>query len=231
MSIPRLYHVTATGMHSRAFRCIWLLEELEVHDYEVCLLDPSQPYGPQMQSLGVKAAHKVPALEYGDQHISESGVISQFLAETYRDNRDLLGTPAERFDLLYWISMAETCITFRVPLLPKLMAQNKGLEELKAEALDPMRAVFNANVDHFESHFERSGSEFLMESGFSVADTMCGWSLSTFHGWGLMDLASERSPRTLAYLKRLRALPGFVAAAEYGEAKPGLYRRGCVPAT
>jgi len=197
-----------------------------VDNYQVCLLNPRQPYGPQMREYGVAHSHKVPTLQMDGLEIGDSGVISQVLAEKYTSDASLAGTPAERLDMLQWVSMAETCITFRVPLLPALMNPEKSLAELQAEALDPMRAVFKANIARFESHFEQSESEFLLASGFSIADTMCGWSLFTFHRWGIMDLVTGESPRTLAYLQRLQARPAFKAAERYEDVSPGLYSRG-----
>ena len=229
MSCPRLFHVAVPGIvHSRSFRCIWLLEELDVSDFEICMLVPGKPYANQMHEYGVMHSQKIPTLQLDGHEISESGVISQVLAEKYESSRSLLGTAAERIETLQWIAMAETCITFRIPLLPSLMNEGKSLPEIKAEVVKPMRQVFRENIARFEAHFEERGSDYLLSSGFSVADTMCGWSLHTFHSWGLMDLDTGESPRTLAYLERLRSRSGFKGAEEYAEVTPGLYGRGCV---
>ncbi|MEM7003829.1 MAG: glutathione S-transferase family protein [Pseudomonadota bacterium] len=220
----RLYHVAVPGfVHSRAFRCIWLLEELGVSDYEVCLLDPGQPYAPQMRARGVQHSHKVPTLEWQGQEIGDSGIISLLLAEHHNA---LLGLPEERIERLQWVAMAETCISFRIPLLPTLMAPDQSLETLQRKAVDPMRAVFRGNVERFESHLQNSERKFLLASGFSMADTMCGWSLHTLHSWGIMDLSLGDSPLTLDYLERLRQRPGFIAAEQYAGCAPGLYRQG-----
>ena len=229
MSNPRLFHVAVPGfVHSRAFRCLWLLEELNADDFEVCMLMPGQPYAPQMQAFGVRHASKLPTLQLEDQEITESGLICEVLAEKYGAFQ---GAPEEQLERAQWIAFAETCITFRIPLLPTLMNPDKTLQELQTQAIEPMRAVFNDNLTRFEAHFETQDSHYLLKSGFSIADTMCGWSLHTFHAWGIMDLETGTTPRTLAYLERLRERPAFAAAERYGEAAPGLYRRGCVPLT
>ena len=101
------------------------------------------------------------------------------------------------------------------------MNPDNGLAEIQTSAIEPMRAVFKANIAHFESHFEQHNNDFLLVSGFSIADTMCGWSLFVFHNWGLMDLATGDSTLPWAYLQRLRAPPGFAEAEKYGEAEPG----------
>ncbi len=153
------------------------------------------------------------------------------VAERLGSDQSLLGARDERVELLQWVAMAETCITFRVPLMPTLMGTDTSCEDLRSGAIEPMRKVFEANIERFEKHFAAQQSDYLLRSGFSIADTMCGWSLFTFHGWGIMDLASGNSPLTLAYLERLQARPAFQRAEKYAAAKPGLYGRGCVPAT
>jgi glutathione S-transferase len=226
---PRLYHVAVPGfVHSRAFRCIWLFEELGIDDFEICMLNPAESFTPQMRKHGVMRSQKIPTLQLDGHEISESGVISQVIAEKYQVHYSLLGTSDERLEMLQWIAIAETCITFRIPSLPSLMSDRKSLSELRSEVIQPMRQVFRENIAQFETHFEERESEYLLASGFSVADTMCGWSLHTFHSWGIMDLDAGDSPYTSEYLRRLQARPAFKSAEKYAEVSPGLYGRGCV---
>lgn len=195
------------------------------------MLRPKDPYGPQMREYGVRYSHKIPTLLLDGEEICESGVISQVVAERLGSDQGLMGTKEERIELLQWVAMAETCITFRIPLMPTLMGEDTSCEDIRNGAIAPMRKVFEANVERFETHFEAQKSDYLLRSGFSIADTMCGWSLFTFHGWGIMDLSSGNSPLTLAYLERLRARPAFQNAEKYAGANPGLYSRGCIPTT
>ena len=127
MSCPRLFHVAVPGfVHSRSFRCIWLLEELDVRNFEICMLVPGKPYANQMREYGVRHSQKIPTLQLDGHEISESAVISQVLAERYENSRSLLGTATERIEALQWVAMAETCITFRIPLIPSLMNAGKS---------------------------------------------------------------------------------------------------------
>ena len=76
MTRPRLYHVTVPGfVHSRTFRCIRLFEELGAQDFETCMLNPKEPYGPKMREHGVLHSHKIPTLQIDGHEISESSVI------------------------------------------------------------------------------------------------------------------------------------------------------------
>lgn len=192
------------------------------------MLRPKDPYGPQMRQYGVRHSHKIPTLLIDDEEIAESGVISQVVAERFGTEKGLLGTPQEKLEVLQWIAMAETCITFRIPLIPALMNPEANRDDLKLKAIEPMWQVFAANVEMFEAHFRERRGDYLLKSGFSVADTMCGWSLFTFHSWGIMDLATGASPLTLTYLQRLQERPAFRRAEEYSQTQPGVYGRGCV---
>ncbi len=222
----RIFHMGIPGhLHARTFRCIWLLEELGVEDFEVCMVTPGVPYVPQLREHGMQVATKLPALLMDGEEIGESGVICQLLAERFQAQQNLLGRDNERIEMLQWIGFAETCVMFRVPLLPALMDPGKDLEALHEEVIDPYWRVLAGNIERFEAHFRARGSDYLLASGFSVADTMCGWSLHTFHNWGLMDLSAGDSPLTLAYLERLQARPAFVRAEQYAELEPGLHPR------
>jgi len=226
----RLFHMAVPGYgHSRAFRCLWLLEELQVDDFDVCMLTPGQPYAPQMQKLGGVHSHKIPTLHIDGQEISDSGVISQVIAERYQKHHNLLGLPDERLEMLQWLGMAETAITFRMPLLRTLMGNGAPMTDLQTEIIEPMKQVFKENVANFESHFEKRGSDYLLSSGFSVADTMCGFSLHGGEAWGLLDLDSGSSPKTLAYLRRLQSRAAFKTTEKYSDLAPGIYGRGGIP--
>lgn len=226
MPLIRLFHMAVPGrIHARTFRCLWLLEELEVTPFEVCMVTPGQPYVPQLREYGMRQVTKLPALSLDGQEIGESGVICQILAERFNEKINLLGNADERIELLQWIGFAETCVMLRVPYMPLLLDPSKDIDAIRTEVIEPQWQVLAGNIEKFESHFRERQSPYLMESGFSVADTMCGWSLYTFHSWGLMDLATGNSPLTLAYLERLRARPAFNRAEKYAELEPGLHER------
>ena len=224
MSPIRLFHMAVPGrIHSRAFRCLWVLHELGVKNFEIFMLTPGQAYAPQMRAQGVRYSTKVPTVLIDGQEIGDSGVICQLLAEQYQSELNLLGNKDEHLDMMQWMGFAETCVSLRVPLMPSLMDPNKNLDQIRSEVIEPQKQVFKGNVERFEMHFSEHKRDYLLNSGFSVADVMCGWSLDKFHAWGLMDLACGDSPLTLAYLERLQARPAFVSAKKYAELEPGLH--------
>ena len=222
----RLFHMAIPGrIHARTFRCIWLLEELDVKPFEVCMVTPGQPYAPQMRKYGVQESTKLPTLVMDGREIGESGLICHLLAKRFRKTKDLRGTESEKIDLLQWMSFAETCIMLRVPLMPLLLDSEKTIDALRSEVIQPQRDILSGNIDRFESHFRIKEKPYLLASGFSLADIMCGWSLYTFHNWGLIELTPEESPLTLEYLERLKARPAFIQTEQYAELRPGLHVR------
>lgn len=224
MSLIRLFHMAVPGrVHSRAFRCLWVLHELGIKNFEVFMLTPGQAYAPQMRAQGVRFSTKVPTLLLDGREVGDSGVICQLLAERVEDEINLLGDKHEQLEKMQWMGFAETCVSLRVPLMPSLMDPNKTLAEIHSEVIEPQRQVFKGNIERFETHFREHKRDYLLDSGFSIADAMCGWGLDKFHSWGLMDLATGTSPLTLAYLKRLQSRPAFVRAKQYAELPPGLH--------
>ena len=210
-------------LHARTFRCLWVLEELEVRPFEVCMVTPGQPYAPQMRDYGMQRATKLPALLMDDKEISESSVICQILAERFRHKKNLLGTEQERIERMQWVAFAETAMMLRVPYLPILMDPAKDMNAIREEVVEPQKQIIAANLARFEAHFNDRGTPYLLESGFSIADAMCGWSLYTLGALGLIDLSAGNSPLTHAYFTRLQARPAFIRTEQYAELSPGLY--------
>ena len=224
MSSIRLFHMAVPGkLHARTFRCLWVLEELDARPFEVCMLTPGQPYAPQMREYGMQLATKLPALLMDGKEIGESGVICQLMAERFQSRNDLLGTESERVDRMQWAGFAETAIMLRVPYLQILMDPEKNMAAIRNEVIEPQKQIIAANLSRFESHFQSRGTPYLLESGFSIADAMCGWSLYTLHGLGIIDMNDGSSPLTQDYLERLQRRPAFIRTEKYAELAPGLY--------
>ncbi|MDD9923811.1 MAG: glutathione S-transferase family protein [Boseongicola sp.] len=222
--LPKIFHVVIPGFaHSRSFRCIWLLEELGV-EYEVIMVQTGVPFREQMAPYGVTRSTKIPTMLFQGREIGESGVICQVLAEEFADQRSFLGTSDERLEMLEWVAFAESCITFLIPCWPVMLRPGSTVEELTKKAFNPMRRVIGRNVEHFEAHLGARGSEFLLESGLSIADMMCGYSLHSLDNWGLIDLSE--APHVTAYLERLRQREAFKRALTCDALELGTHRRG-----
>jgi len=196
-----LHHVAA----SRSFRTLWLLEELglpyavkhyKIHDGS--LRDPA--------FLEISPAGRVPALEVDGKVIFESQAITQYLCES----RPLSGLAPkqddpERVDYLQWLAFAETqasiiaslnmqMVFLRPPAKPSVIVLKLEVARLKA-TLTPLEAVL-------------VGQDWLLEAGFSAADTLLGFNL--FAVKYFVDLAEY--PNILAYMDRMEARPAFKRA-------------------
>lgn len=196
-----LHHVAA----ARSFRTLWLLEELEL-PYEVkhyritdgSLRDP--------EFLAISPAGRVPVLEVDGKVIFESQAITQYLCES----RPLSGLApkqdeSDRIDYLQWLAFAETqasiiaslnlqMVFLRPPAKPSVVVLKLEVARLKA-TLRPLEALLGTQ-------------DWLLESGFSAADTMLGYNL--FAVPYFVDLTDY--PNIRAYMDRMEDRPAFQRA-------------------
>ena len=196
----KLYHAPRT----RSDRIVWLLEELGV-SYGVERVD----FKPQPGRLFAQQTPfgKVPVIEDGAVTMFESGAIVEYLLEQHDDGRlaPAVGTP-ERPAYLQWLHFAESTafapLTAVVWLLryrddaakyPELVADAKARAAIAFTFLD------NALGER----------EFLLDSGFSAADIMMGFTLFAARRFEILD---DRFPRIAAYYARLEARPAFQKA-------------------
>lgn len=196
-----LHHVAA----SRSFRTLWLLEELglpyEVKHYRITdgsLRDPA--------FLAISPAGRVPALEVDGKTIFESQAITQYLCES----RPLSGLAPkqdepERVEYLQWLAFSETqasilaslnlqMVFLRPPAKPSVVVLKLEVARLAA-TLRPLEETLRSR-------------DWLLEGGFSAADTMLGYNL--FAVKYFVDL--EAYPNVRAYLKRMEDRPAFQRA-------------------
>ena len=208
-------------LHARSFRCLWVLEELGVRPFEVCMLIHGQPYAPQMREYGMLQATKLPALLMNGKEIGESSVICQILAESFQSEKQLLGEDDERVERMQWMGFAETFMMLRVPYLATLMDPSSHITTIQNEVIEPQKQIIENNIEYFEAHFKDRQTPYLLRSGFSIADVMCGFSLNTFSILGVIALNPTKTPLTFEYLQRLRARPAFERTEKYAELAPG----------
>ena len=196
-----LHHVAA----ARSFRTLWLLEELglpyEVKHYRITdgsLRDPA--------FLAISPAGRVPALEVDGKVIFESQAITQYLCES----RPLAGLAPkqdepERVEYLQWLAFAETqaniiaslnlqMIFLRPPAKPSVAVLKLEVARLKA-TLRPLEQLL-------------AKQDWLLQDGFSAADTMLGYNLFAVKYY--VDMAEFGN--VIAYMDRMEARPAFQRA-------------------
>lgn len=193
----RLHHVP----FSRSFRVLWLLEELGLA-FEIV------PYDIRDGSLRgafqeLSPAGRVPALEIDGQVLFESGAIHEYLCETYPQaglGRSP-GTP-QRARYLESLHFAETM----AGCIEQLNIQHVFLRD-PAQASPTVIKLMTARLAGTLRAMERmlAGQVFLLEDGFSAADTMMGFNLFAAPYFVRLDAY----PGLTAYRERIAARPAY----------------------
>ncbi len=193
----KLYHAPNT----RSVRILWLLKELEL-PYELERVEFKVPVGAffsQATPLG-----KLPTLEDGDVVMCESGAIVEYILERYGDGRlaPAVGSP-ERAAFLQWVHFSESTAFPPMGIIVWLSRYREGADHNKSLLADA-RARASAGLEFLERGLGRN--EYLLESGFSAADIMMGFTLVAARLLGVLD---DRYPDLQAYTARLEARPAL----------------------
>ena len=197
-----MYRVIGT-VKSRAFRVMWMLEELG-QPYEVIPATPRSDEAREYNPLG-----KIPALVDGDDVMTDSVAIMTYLADKHGTLTAPAGTPArarqdamtlwliDEFDASLWTAAKHSFV------LP---------EKMRVPDIKPvLHKEFTRNADTFAGLLDAAGGAFIMGDDITLPDLLAVHCL----GWAF---AAEfpALPDTLKdYTKRLRARPQFRAATEH----------------
>lgn len=192
-----MYRVIGTAK-SRAFRVMWMLEELG-QPYEVEAAMPQSPEAYAHNPLG-----KVPALMDGDTVLTDSVAIMTYLADKHGHLTAAAGTPErakqdaktlwliDEMDALLWTAAKHSFV------LP---------EEMRVPQIKPaLKAEFARNVTGLQNMLT---GDFLMGDQITLPDLLACHCL----GWSLMAKFDPLPDTIKAYSKRLRERPAYLAAA------------------
>lgn len=189
---------------TRAFRVLWMFEELGVH-YEV---DPAKPHSKTM--LAANPSGKVPALEADGEVIIDSTAICQFLADRHGKFTFPAGTikrgqqdswtnfALDDVDSVLWFNAKNTFV------LP---------EELRSEtAQKACRFEFDKAMKILE---QRLGDKtYVMGDEFTLPDLLLGHCA----GWAVNGAGWIVEPKSVAdYFERVRSRPACQKALEIRE--------------
>jgi len=197
-----MYRVIGT-VKSRAFRVLWMLEELG-QPYELEQAAPRSDTALAHNPLG-----KIPALIDGGTTLTDSVAIMTFLADKHGGLTAPAGTKArarqdamtlwliDEMDALLWTASKHNFV------LP---------EKLRVPDVVPtLHREFARNVDRFGHMLEDAG-DFIMGDDMTLPDILAVHCLGWAFGAGFPALPDP----VKAYSKRLRARPAFRAAAAAG---------------
>lgn len=183
---------------TRAFRALWMLEELGV-PYEHIAAAPRSDEVRALNPLG-----KVPVLVDGDHVIPDSMAILTYLADKHGAFTFAAGTPEravqdawtfrvlDEVDALIWMAAKHSFI------LPE--------DERVPAVKDSLKAEFKRNM-------ERIASEMTSECLVGDAPTVPDFLLTHCLGWARFAKFPDAPDVLVDYLRRLKSRPAFQRAA------------------
>lgn len=186
------------GVRSRAFRVLWLLEELGVHYTH-------QASAPRSESVtALYPAGKVPVLLDGDAVLTDSTAIMTYLADKHGALTFPAGTieRAQQDGHTHFILDEMDAILWTAARHSFILPEEQRVEAIK----EPLKWEFERSLQRLE---ERLGDgPYLMGETVTIADliaTHCG-------GWAAGAKFPAPSARLSAYFDSLRDRPAFKTA-------------------
>ncbi|MBR0651128.1 glutathione S-transferase [Roseomonas terrae] len=198
----RLHHAP----RSRAFRILWVLEELGApYERVPHVLQHGTQKAPDF--LAINPDGKLPALEdrgpngdWAGVVVTESGAICAYLADAMELLAPPIGTPDRA---IYAIFLAYAGAVLEPAMTDVAFARK--------EAPPPSTigwASFDDGVARVERQITASGGPYLLGQDFTMADAMCGGLLRFAAGFGMF----KPGPVTAGYLAALEERPAMVRA-------------------
>jgi glutathione S-transferase len=186
----------------RPLRVHWMLHELGL-DYETRVIYPRQMSDPEF--LRVVPRRKIPFFEDGEVRIGESGAITFYLADRYRDRAVLAPAPgsdarAEFDELAFFILMELDATALYV------LRRHEGLPDVYGEApaaCSAAREYFTRMAGEIERRLA-DGRPHLLGAEFSAADVL----LTSCLLWAQF-IAIPLAESLAAYRDRIVARPAF----------------------
>lgn len=188
-----MYKVYGT-VRSRAFRVLWTLEELG-QPYELIAASPRSP-----EALAVNPSGKIPALQVGDDILTDSSAIMTYLADKHgaltfpagtidRARQDaLMHQVLDEFDAVLWTAARHTAT------LPE--------DKRAPDVIETCKWEFERNAARLS---DRLVGPFLMGDTMTIADLLTAHCL----GWAGSAGFPAVDDKLRGYAKSMRARPSF----------------------
>jgi glutathione S-transferase len=202
----KIYHVSP----ARSLRIIWLMEELgEPYEIETISFPPDAAF------LAISPTATLPTIVDGDIVMGESIAILQYLTGRRLQRSMELGltvgpnpNPAAYAEHLQFLHLGEASLA--APLAFALRTQRLAPDDQKTNFTCSLcRDVFRRRLVVVDKQLS-DGRPYLTGERLTIADISVGYALHLAQVRGAEALLT---PRTLAYLERLRARPAFQRAA------------------
>ena len=191
-----MYTVIGT-VKSRAFRVMWMLEELG-EPYEHIPAAPRSDEARKYNSNG-----KVPALVDGSETLADSMAIVTYLADKHGKLTAPAGTAARaRQDALtFWLIDEFDAILWAAAKHSFVLPEDKRMPAVK----DVLKGEFNASASHLSGRLD---GDFLIGDSITVPDILACHCLNWAIGAGFPRVDDKLA----TYAKNLRRRPAFQAA-------------------
>ena len=186
------------GVHSRAFRVIWMLEELGL-DY---VHTPEKPRSELVTSLNPSG--KVPVFRDGDAVLTDSSAIITYLADKHGDLTFPAGTVERaRQDAMTHMILDELdAVLWTGARHSFILPEEKRVPEVKGS----LKWEFARNVKRLAEQFE---GPFVMGEKMTVADIVLTHCLN----WAYSAKFPLEEDKLLSYAKSMRGREAFKRAA------------------
>lgn len=191
--------------NTRAFRCFWMLEELEI-DYRIKEVNVHKGEGRAPEYLSIIPTGKVPALQDGDFVLFESAAINTYLADKFPEKGLIPKTGTVERGLYdqwcyYVMSELEQPLWLNAKhtfIYPENRRLPGNIESAKFEFRQALKVV--------EKHL--SENEYMVGNRFSGADILVA---QTFM-WSQMVKFPLDAPASLEFLTRMKEREGYQRA-------------------
>ena len=184
---------------SRAFRVMWLLEEMG-QDYRQIAAGPRSDEARKYNALG-----KIPALVDGDAVLTDSVAIMTYLADKHAQFTAPAGTPAraQQDAMTLWLIDEFDAILWAYAKHAFVFPENKRIPAVK----DSLKAEFTRSADVLA---ERMVGPFLLGEQMSIADILAVHCINWSIGAGFPRVNDALGK----WASEMRARPAFKAAQE-----------------
>jgi len=197
----KLYHCP----DARSFRCLWLLEELQL-PYELAMLQ----FPPRLKSpefLQVSPCGTVPWMIDGEAVLFESAAALEYLSSSYGAGE--LAVPSDKSDRaawMNWLHFGEASMTMPLATMMRY-TYFEPPERRQPQVVADCRDIYLSRLAMVESALQ--GRDYLVGNRFSAADISVGYALLLSR---MLKLQDDYSDTIKAYWERLRQRPAYKAA-------------------
>lgn len=207
--------------NSRSQRILWLLEELELdYELEVYQRDRKTQLAPEALTA-IHPLGKAPVLTDGDRTLAESGLIIEYLIETYAPQWQPSAGSELGYQNRYWLHFAEGSLM--PPLLLTLVFDTIRSSRMPFIAKPVARAIADRVTKQFVSPDVKRLLRFIDDQladrhwfigdQLSGADFQMSFPLEAANARGLV---TEEHPNIKRFLSQVAARPAYQRALERG---------------